>query len=199
MKSYQLFYKLLIQDPAWKESSTTKVCLMAMISIAARDNGAVDAAYSHIAHISGVSVTEARLAFEKLEKLGTDSHFRLVRDGMVWHFPGFKRLNRLVLTGEMNGAPIRSTSRGIGGYVYYAVLGNKVKIGFSMNPWSRVRELGNVHKGIKLVAHERGTYAREKHRHRQFEAFNLHGEWFELRDELQSHIKNIQSTKRSLT
>lgn len=195
MDAFQAMYRIMVKDPVWKESSKTRVCFMAMFFLACRENGTVDASYSYISHIAGVTIDDAVEAFARMEALGKDSKFRLVRYGTVWKFPCFKQVDRLAMTGSAGHRPLRSSSRGIGGYVYYAVCGQRVKIGFSMNPWSRVREIARSMKGTKLVTYERGTYAREKFRHRQFEEFNIHGEWFYLSKELSDHINNIKATK----
>lgn len=197
MDSFQALYKLLINDSIWKESSKTRVCVLTAFALASRNEGKVDAAYSHIAHVSGVTREEAVEAIKAMEGIGSDSLFRLVRNDTVWRFPAFKKVLRLSRTGSAEHAPLRSTSRGIGGYVYYAVCGTKVKIGFSRNPWSRVREIARSVEGTTLAAYERGTYAREKYRHRQFEEFNIHGEWFELSPEVELLIEKIQGTKPS--
>jgi hypothetical protein len=83
------------------------------------------------------------------------------------------------------------------GYVYFIghriAVGDPVKIGFSVNPAARLRELqtGNPKRLIVLAAVE-GPRSLERDLHRRFEWDHIDREWFEQSDEM------IRLMKRSL-
>ena len=93
------------------------------------------------------------------------------------------------------GTPIERTK----GFVYYAVDGQKVKIGFSTNPWARVWEFRTILPSIELAAIERGTMATEKARHNQFEPFRVDREWFSRSPEIDSTIKLLASNVSTMS
>jgi hypothetical protein len=72
--------------------------------------------------------------------------------------------------------------------VYYIRFGDRIKIGTSASPRSRLAALGNN----ELLAFERGTREVEQRRHRQFAAYRFaRTEWFEMHDELLHHINTL--------
>jgi hypothetical protein len=74
--------------------------------------------------------------------------------------------------------------------VYYIRLKDKVKIGTSANPRSRLAQL----PWDEVLAFERGNRQREQLRHQQFGSHRIAGgEWFWLHDELASHIHALQA------
>lgn len=78
------------------------------------------------------------------------------------------------------------------GYVYYASDGNgRIKIGFSANPWSRVKENFTWCPGMKLLGTERGTVRLEQQRHVEFEEDHLALEWFKTSDRLMKLIHSL--------
>lgn len=78
------------------------------------------------------------------------------------------------------------------GYVYYATDGqDRVKIGFSANPWSRVAEQRTFNPDIKLLATEKGSQLTERERQEQFKSDHLVLEWFKMSDALKAHIAYI--------
>ena len=66
------------------------------------------------------------------------------------------------------------------GFVYFAKAGDKIKIGWSMNPEKRMvqMQVGNPDT-IEWVARS-GTPADEKFYHREFKDARIRGEWFHL-------------------
>lgn len=81
-------------------------------------------------------------------------------------------------------------------YVYYAVDGDRCKIGFSGNPWSRIHEMRTASPSIELSAVERGTRALESERHQQFAAIRIAREWFTLTAELETHIESVAQSSQ---
>jgi hypothetical protein len=72
--------------------------------------------------------------------------------------------------------------------VYYIRFGDRIKIGTSASPRSRLAALGNN----ELLAFERGTRELEQRRHRQFAAYRFaRTEWFEQSDEILRHINTL--------
>lgn len=72
--------------------------------------------------------------------------------------------------------------------VYYIRFDDRIKIGTSASPKSRLAALGNN----ELLAFERGTRELEQRRHRQFAAERFaRTEWFEASDRLLAHIATL--------
>lgn len=65
------------------------------------------------------------------------------------------------------------------GYVYFIWAGNRVKVGFSANPFSRLSSLKtSISSPIEKFIVVPGTMAAEQRLHRRFEKHHSHGEWF---------------------
>ena len=82
------------------------------------------------------------------------------------------------------------------GYVYYAGDGHgRVKIGQSLNPWSRVSEMrcGNPSIEILVVEKSDNVFALEKERHEQFKDDHLALEWYRASESLMRWIGNLKT------
>lgn len=69
------------------------------------------------------------------------------------------------------------------GYVYVLGDGNQpeVKIGYSLNPWSRVKEISAKEKrSLSVLMHFRGEQNFERELHKILAQFRTKGEWFRL-------------------
>ena len=81
------------------------------------------------------------------------------------------------------------------GYVYF--IGSEdnqpVKIGFSLNPWSRAKEIstGN-HSPLKVIACFKGDKNTEKEYHKAFSAYQSKNEWFSIPPEILKFICKFQ-------
>jgi len=74
--------------------------------------------------------------------------------------------------------------------VYYIRFGDRVKIGTTANPRSRLSHL--VHD--ELLAFERGNRLVEQHRHQQFAAHRmLRTEWFDLHDDIRTQVDTLRA------
>jgi hypothetical protein len=79
------------------------------------------------------------------------------------------------------------------GYVYYIgePSSERVKIGFSKNPWSRLTDLRVTNPDLELLAVEKGTGHDEKRRHAEFAELRQKGEWFRIGPDLYQHIESL--------
>lgn len=71
--------------------------------------------------------------------------------------------------------------------IYYFQLGDLVKIGISRNLTARVDALNPQ----AILAIERGTFADEVARHKQFASLHVHGEWFRNEDPLTAYVDAV--------
>lgn len=86
------------------------------------------------------------------------------------------------------------------GYVYYALDGELVKIGFSKNPWARMAAFKAARPGMRVVATELATLTTELLRHKQFEILHVDGEWFKYAGDLRQHVESlIVANKKNTT
>lgn len=75
--------------------------------------------------------------------------------------------------------------------VYYARLGNLVKIGYSIEVKKRMSQINPE----ELLATEVGGPLAEKARHQQFAHLHYHGEWFRFEGALVEHVQALQAAK----
>lgn len=91
----------------------------------------------------------------------------------------------------------------LGPFVYYIQCGMFVKIGTSIDPYRRCKQLQSGHGGKAqrpdvwigetiLLASEVGSAYNERQRHAQFAHLRHRGEWFYLTEELADHIEAVQ-------
>jgi hypothetical protein len=82
------------------------------------------------------------------------------------------------------------------GYIYFIGEkgGNTIKIGYSKNPWARVKDfqIGSPVK-LSVIATVRTTEISEVHVHDLFKDQNIGGEWYRISDEISLIINKIQS------
>lgn len=72
--------------------------------------------------------------------------------------------------------------------VYYARLGNLVKIGTTVNLRNR---MSNINPEELLIT-ESGSTEVERNRHRQFQDLHVHGEWFRYEGALIEHVEELR-------
>ncbi len=81
------------------------------------------------------------------------------------------------------------------GYVYYAWDGNgRIKIGFSANPWSRIKEMRCANPWIEVLITEKTDdgYELERKRHEEFKEYHLALEWFRTGERLLDHVNALR-------
>lgn len=89
--------------------------------------------------------------------------------------------------GDLPDGPVASTRLDV---VYYLRAGDRIKIGTSANPRSRLAQLSFD----ELLAFERGTRVLEQRRHAQFAAHRFgSGEWFAAHVDLLTHIDGLRA------
>ena len=78
------------------------------------------------------------------------------------------------------------------GHVYYAEMGDLIKIGFTIN-LKRRQSTYRTHaaKAVQIIASEPGTMYDEKRMHQRFAAHRVEREWFRRNPELLAHIANL--------
>lgn len=79
-----------------------------------------------------------------------------------------------------DGSPPRPT------YVYFARLGNRIKIGISYDPARRVSEFN-----AELIGSVEGDRSLEARLHHEFREFRTRGEWFKAKKPLLARIEGI--------
>lgn len=81
----------------------------------------------------------------------------------------------------------------INGYVYFLKSGERVKIGFSLNPFARASTLKTgLSHGVSAMVFVPGSRRDEARAHRMLASYRQHGEWFD------SHPKVVAVMMRSL-
>jgi hypothetical protein len=80
------------------------------------------------------------------------------------------------------------------GYVYFLRSGDRIKIGFSKNPWARASSLlTGLSHGIETMVLVRGSERDERRAHRYCDTYRIQGEWFDM------HPRVLDLMHRSLT
>ncbi len=104
---------------------------------------------------------------------------------------------RVIRFRSKNGQAIEEPA----GYVYYALYRdmNHIKIGFSLNPWARLRELRIAIPTLEIVATERGTRTTETTRHEMFEKFRIDREWFNYDVVIKNFLKALKNDESATT
>lgn len=82
-------------------------------------------------------------------------------------------------------------------FVFFAVDGEVVKIGWSGNPWARTADLRGAHPKISLAAIERGSRELEAERLAQFADAQLGSNWFKLSEALRAHIARLAEAAKA--
>ena len=81
--------------------------------------------------------------------------------------------------------------------IYYARINDKIKIGYSHDPTSRIsglRTSSPYELVVELVLS--GGYDKERDLHETFRHLRIRGEWFEYGDEIKAHIANNMADDR---
>lgn len=79
-------------------------------------------------------------------------------------------------------------------YVYFIADGALVKIGTSMNPYKRLKQLQTgASTKLRMVAVVPGGVARERRFHERFKGRRVRGEWFQLTEDALKNITVMES------
>ena len=134
-------------------------------------------------------------------KLGVDSatldeiERRLIEVGLIGAgFQPIKWEKRQYLPNR--GMPETENAADRRGYVYFIGEPNsdKVKIGFSKNPWARLKNLQTAsHAKLEIVCHTRTANVSEADIHYALREYRVNGEWFARAGAVESAINAIKS------
>lgn len=81
--------------------------------------------------------------------------------------------------------------------VYFIGNGDKVKIGISVSPQARLKDMEvSNHGELKLLATIPGGRKRERELHRRFMQYHIRGEWFELVTPIKKFIAGVKSAAK---
>jgi hypothetical protein len=97
------------------------------------------------------------------------------------------------MTGAQSAAAIAEVmQRQPPGFVYFIVSGERVKIGYSVNPKMRLKRLKTgAPQPLEIVATVPAYPHNERRLHKQFSDYRLHGEWFRHEGELRAFIARL--------
>jgi len=197
MNGFTKLYSGIINSSIWEEDTATRIVWITFLAMADSD-GNVIGDPRRLAKAANVSYKDYLSALEKLtspdlfSKTPDKEGRRIEPIQGGWNLINYKKYR------EKRGHNVASLE--MEGYVYYVNYGEKVKIGFSKNPWARLSDLRVAIPGAQLISTEKGTLQLEKDRHFQFREYRLEGEWFSYRDELLDHItKLLKSSKKGVS
>lgn len=89
-----------------------------------------------------------------------------------------------------------STDNDRNGYVYFVMGGDRIKIGFSRDPYRRVAAMQTSSaEPLYLLGVQPGKLSDEKWLHNRFEKLWIHGEWFDYTGDLASYINMVLCTE----
>lgn len=118
-----------------------------------------------------------------------------------WSIPNWEKRQ---FSGQKSSYPVGvSRSRG---YVYYVadsgklvVNSSRIKIGFSSNPWARIKELRTTIPSLKILATEPGDFDLETKVHQMFAHSRKDGEWFIASQDLIDYVAKLRSSDDKIT
>lgn len=106
-------------------------------------------------------------------------------------------LNKLPLLVGKIVKPDTKPTRKRSAFVYFIQDDAQVKIGHSVKPRARLRELQcATHRVLKLLATCKGGQQRERLLHKKFAKYRVKGEWFKLSLPIATYIDQIKSVHR---
>jgi hypothetical protein len=80
------------------------------------------------------------------------------------------------------------------GYIYFATYNDRIKIGYSKNPWARIRDLAIAVPEIKLIKAIQADKISEKILHEEFRHLSIDREWFKFDKEIKKYIEGNLTT-----
>lgn len=176
----------ILRSSIWGEPATTRVVWIAFLA-SCDALGFVGTSKMGMQRACNVSLVDFDAAIKTLESPDSDSR-SLENDGRRiekveggWRVLNYqkyrnKEYRTRIIDGEING------------HVYFASAGDKIKIGFSKNPWSRVSELKTANHELVLISTLRGDKNLESELHEMFAEFHISREWFVFSDEIRDYI-----------
>lgn len=182
------------------ESKDVRILWIALLAMA-DPNGFVDASLPGLANFANLSKEEVEKALavlmspDEYSKNPSNDGRRVEKVARGWQILNYAHFRAWTPNQRTEDATASNPNTPHPGFVYYAAWEDRVKIGFSKNPWARVTSLAVAAPGITLLAMERGDETLETHRHAEFEDIRLKGEWFQLDARLSAHIEAIRTAR----
>lgn len=197
---YAKLFSSILDSTIWGETDHVRIVWITMLAMADAE-GVVNASVPGLAARARVEVPKCQEALKKFQdpdpysRTPDDDGRRIATVVGGWRLLNYgKHRSRGSYEDKIVGATLRRK-----GYVYYAVVDNRVKIGFSTNPWARVNELKCASPGLELRAVVVGTMADEREVHQKFAGERITREWFNLTDGLKTHIDSISVATKSVS
>ncbi len=219
MSGYAKLFSEIVDSSIWDEDSDTCKVWITLLALADQD-GYVRGSDGWLAGKSRVSLGKCVLALGKFKE--PDLRSRTPDNGgrrIEQLDDGWLILNYISFRDRLSNDPKASATRErvrkhredyhsrrppgnrkppaslYDGYVYYILepAANRVKIGYSSNPWARLSELRNGNPTLQIEATERGSIDTEKQRHEQFASFRLECEWFTYSKEIKEFVVALRS------
>lgn len=180
-------FSSITDSTVWGEPDSTRLVWITMLAMTDQ-HGHINASVPGLAHRARVPIGDCEAALRTF--LSPDPYSRTAEyDGRrIEVIDGGWRLLNYQKYREF-GNPVKG-GLDAEGYVYFIGIpnGEKIKIGFSKNPWARLDALRTTEPGLDILATERGTRQGEKDRHNEFKAERLDGEWFRASPSLLSLV-----------
>lgn len=205
LSGYTKLSSSILASTIWRASDQTRLIWITMLALADAD-GVVEASVPGLADLARVPLPACEEALRALQ--APDAYSRTKdHDGRRiepvdggWLLLNYRRFRetpdrearREYLRVKKHESRSRVVATTRQGYIYYATSGDRIKIGFSKNPWARISEFKVADPTISLVAVEQGAFDVEAQRHEQFKALHLAGEWFTFTGELIEHVEQIR-------
>lgn len=185
-------FSVILDSSIWGESDPVRIVWMTMLAMVGPD-GIVRASPGGLAHRARVSPDNCKKALDLFSAPDVESKDQSYGGRRIqwvdggWLLLNYKKYRELISLQEGGSATVATP-----GYVYYAVAGDRVKVGFSKNPWARITDLKAGMPHVLLGATHPGTDSDKTAVHTLFQADHLDHEWFRLSPALLSHIDTIK-------
>lgn len=85
------------------------------------------------------------------------------------------------------------------GFIYYAICGERLKIGYSENPRVRLEALKLEFPGVRLISAHPGSKKEEKALHMKWGYLWIEGEWFSFNEELKYYLDSTKETEGNVS
>jgi hypothetical protein len=194
MNGYTKLFGSILDSSVWQEPDHVRLVWVTMLAMADR-NGHVEAAVPGLAARARVPIENCIDALKRL--MDKDEYSRTPdNDGrrIVTIDGGWLIINHAKYRAKMSEDS--SATNTTMGYVYYAgtKTGDKIRIGWSKNPWARIKERQKSNPDIVLIGTEQGTMDLKIARLISFKAID--SEWVTANADLINHINSLRSDER---
>lgn len=178
----------IVESSIWSEDSDTCKVWITMLALS-DPTGFVRGSDGWLAYKCRVGEQKTALALEKFQSPDLTSRTPDFEGRRIRKVVG----GYVILNYEFYRNNCERSDSSDTGYVYYVLDANEIKIGFSTNPWARIKELRVARPNATVVATERGNRTTEILRHEQFAKHRLKGEWFTFHNEIKVFVESLGS------